>query len=147
MPKPITPLVSVDAFITNDSGEVLLIKRADSGVWATPGGFVDVGETPAAGVVREVMEETGLEIEVVQLLGVFSSLNYKYHYYKWTDNEVVQILFAAKIVGGTPTHTDEALDVQWFPQHDLPELFDGHNIRIQCGFDWLKGLTSAPHFE
>lgn len=147
MPKPVTPLVSCDAFITNEKHEVLLIKRPDSGVWATPGGFVNLGETSAECIVREVKEETGLDIEVTQLLGVFSTQNYEYKHYPWTDNEIVQILFAAKIVGGKAQSTEEALDLQWFAEHELPELYDGHEIRIRHGFKALADADLGAHFE
>lgn len=64
MPKPITPLVGADTFVVNERGEVCLIKRADNGLWALPGGCQDLGETPEHCAVREFREETGLEVRV-----------------------------------------------------------------------------------
>jgi len=71
MPKPVTPLVGCDAFVLNEQKQVLLIKRVDSDLWALPGGFHDLGETPAKCAARECLEETGYNIEVIRLLGFF----------------------------------------------------------------------------
>jgi 8-oxo-dGTP pyrophosphatase MutT (NUDIX family) len=65
-----TPMVMGDALVINDAGEILLIRRADSGLWATPGGAFDVGETAAEGAVRECREETGWQVKPVALIGV-----------------------------------------------------------------------------
>ncbi|HEX9921728.1 MAG TPA: NUDIX hydrolase N-terminal domain-containing protein, partial [Anaerolineae bacterium] len=62
-----------DAAIIDETGRILLIKRADNQMWAMPGGGMDVGETPAEGVVREALEETGLRVEPLTLVGVYDS--------------------------------------------------------------------------
>ena len=68
----ITPKIGTDAAIFNNKGEVLLMERSDGSGWCLPCGFVEPNETPAEGVVREVYEETGLEVKVKQLVGVFT---------------------------------------------------------------------------
>lgn len=78
MPKPITPLVGTDTFVINEKSELCLIKRADNGLWALPGGCQELNETSAECARREYFEETGLIIEITKLLGVFSSLKYEY---------------------------------------------------------------------
>ena len=72
--KPITPLVGVDVFIPDSELRVLLIKRTDNGFWCTSEGSQDLGETTEECGVWEVLEETGFEIKINRLLGVFSSL-------------------------------------------------------------------------
>lgn len=57
----------------DDKGQILLIQRADNGKWAMPGGAFEVGETPAEGVVRETLEETGVPCRAMSLVGVFDS--------------------------------------------------------------------------
>jgi hypothetical protein len=68
-----TPLSVGDGAVINRDGQLLLIQRADNGMWAMPGGMLEVGETPSEGVVREVLEETGMHSRAVALVGVFDS--------------------------------------------------------------------------
>ena len=69
-----TPKVAVGAAVGNDQGEILLVQRADSGVWLYPTGWADVGYSAAEVVVKEVEEETGIEVEVVRLIAVLDGL-------------------------------------------------------------------------
>lgn len=147
MPKPISPIVSADSFVVNSRDEVCLIKRADNGLWALPGGCQDLGETPAHCAVREYREETGLDVRIVALLGVFSSQLYEYVTYPYRENEFCHLLFKAELVGGTETVSEETTDVRWFPEESLPEIFDGHLPRIMFGFDSMRDPFQKPHFE
>ncbi len=74
VPGYVTPKVAVGAAVGNDSGEILLVQRADSGVWLYPTGWADVGYSAAEVVVKEVEEETGIEVEVVRLIAVLDGL-------------------------------------------------------------------------
>ena len=74
VPGYVTPKVAVGAAVGNDKGEMLLVKRADSGVWLYPTGWADVGYSAAEVVVKEVEEETGIEVEVVRLIAVLDGL-------------------------------------------------------------------------
>ncbi len=146
MPKPITPLAACDVFVTNEKNEVLLIKRADNGYWALPGGCQDLGETPKECSARECLEESGYSIEITDLLGVFSSQRYKYVHYPWKENEFCHLLFKAKLLGGHPKTSEETLQVGWFSEDKIPPLSDGHEVRIQLGFRSLRG-EMKPYFE
>ncbi len=74
VPGYVTPKVAVGAAVGNDNGEMLLVQRADSGVWLYPTGWADVGYSAAEVVVKEVEEETGIEVEVVRLIAVLDGL-------------------------------------------------------------------------
>src|SRR5579884_3713337 len=67
------PFPVADGAVIDDDGRILLIQRADNSLWALPGGGLDVGETPAQGVVREVLEETGVTCEPLALVGIHDS--------------------------------------------------------------------------
>src|SRR5580704_13610523 len=100
MPAPQTPLVGADVFIPDEAGRVLLIRRADNGMWALPGGFHDLNETPATCAIRECLEETGLYIRITGLLGVFSSNRYPEINYPHKGGKYVHILFLAEKIDG-----------------------------------------------
>jgi len=147
MPKPITPLVGADTFVVNEDRELCLIRRADNGLWALPGGCQELNETPAECACREYYEETGLIIKITRCLGVFSSLKYEYKYYPYKDNVFVHLLFAGKLVGGTECKSDESISIKWFTEQNLPELSDGHSIRINYGFRMINTNEVSAYFE
>jgi 8-oxo-dGTP pyrophosphatase MutT (NUDIX family) len=116
-----TPFVGGHGVVIDDAGQVLLIRRADNGRWALPGGALEVGETPAEGVLREVLEETGLPCQAVALAGIYDS--------RWanldTSHHLYLVSFLCKplygATAGPPSHAIEVLDIQWFAEDALPE--------------------------
>lgn len=147
MPKPITPFVGCDVFVLNEKSEVLLIQRADNGLWALPGGCHDLGETPKQCAERECFEESGYVVKVTQLLGVFSSNCYEYINYPWKENEFCHLLFNAIVIGGNSKTSSESTKVGWFLESELPELSDGHKIRVLWAFESSRNLNLKPYFE
>src|SRR5258708_3656438 len=116
---PITPLVGADVFVPDAHGRVLLIRRADNGFWALPGGFHDVHETPATCAARECFEETGLAVRITQLLGIFSSNCYEEVNYPHRGGKYCHILFLAEAIGGTARPTSEAREIGYFTEHEI----------------------------
>lgn len=147
MPRPVTPFVGCDVFATDVQSRVLLVRRQDDGLWALPGGCQDLGETPAECARRECREETGFEIAVRRLLGVFSSRRYEYVHYPWKDNEFAHLLFAGEIIGGRAATAAETAAVAFFDERDLPPLSDGHTPRVLTGYRALRGNNFMPYFE
>lgn len=130
-----TPLAVGDAAVIDGEGRILLVRRADNGKWAMPGGALEVGETPAEGVAREVWEETGVDCRAVSLIGVFDSRfcgsASRHHLYHFTF--LCQPLSRRETE--RPLHANEVLDVGWFPEDELPEDMDaGHVSRIPEAF-------------
>jgi len=139
-----TPLAVGDAAVIDDRGHILLIRRADNGQWAMPGGALEVGETPAEGVVREAFEETGVHCRAVSLVGVFDSRfcgsTSRHHLYQFLF--LCEPLDRAQVEG--PSHANEVTDVGWFPESRLPEDIEGgHALRIPQAFRVWHGDTRA----
>jgi mutator protein MutT len=94
-------------------GRILLGRRAIEpgyGKWVFPGGFVDRGETVEAAAIRETREEMSVEIEVADILNVYS----------YASRPVVIVVFAAEIVAGEPRAADECLEVRAFAPQEIP---------------------------
>jgi ADP-ribose pyrophosphatase YjhB (NUDIX family) len=148
MAMPVTPFVGCDTFLADDAGRVLLIRRADNGFWALPGGAVELDETPAECAQRECLEETGLHVRVTRLLGVFSSLRYAEVNYPFKGRVYCHVLFQGQIAGGAPlSTTNETSELDWFAEARLPPLSDGHEPRIHVGFQLLRDPQAPPYFE
>ena len=117
----VTPKVAVGAAVGNDEGQLLLIQRADSGVWLYPTGWCDVGYSAAEVVVKEVEEETGIVAEPVRLIAVLDGLRLG-----MTRIPLYSLVFHCRAVGGTlDPHPLECADVGWFSPDDLPSPLVG----------------------
>ncbi len=116
IPGYTTPKVAVGAAVTNDKGELLLIQRADSGVWLYPTGWCDVGYSAPEVVVKEVLEETGIEVEPIRLIGVLDGMRLGA-----SRIPLYSLLFFCRAVGGDLVlHPLECTDAGWFTRDNLP---------------------------
>lgn len=123
---------SVSAVVLRE-GRLLLQQRADSGQWGLPGGSVEIGETVTAAAAREVWEETGFDVAVGRLVGVYSDP--RFQVVRYPDGRVwhyVNLCFACDLVGGQARLAPgETLAVDWFPPDALPpDLVGLHRRRI-----------------
>lgn len=111
---------SVNVAVRNDHGELLLIRRTDNDNWAMPGGAMDPGETMAQAAVRETQEETGIDCDITDLVGIYTNPD---HVILYTSNGEVRqecsFLFAARVLGGRPTPSSESSEVRWVAPHDI----------------------------
>ena len=128
--------LSVSAVVWRVPGarELLLMQRSDNGQWGLPGGYVEPGESVSQAVVREVREETGVEIEPGRLIGVYSDpCRQVIAYPDGARVQAVNLCFEARAVGqGEPTTPEETLATGFFPADGLPSpLVPIHTIRIQ----------------
>jgi 8-oxo-dGTP pyrophosphatase MutT (NUDIX family) len=122
-------LPSVSAVVRNDAGELLLAQRADDGHWAVVSGFVEPGEQPASAAVREVLEETGLEVEPLRLS---SAVTHPHTYPNGDRCVYLNLGFHCRLLGGEArVNDDESLDVRWFPPGRLPALDEHARLVIR----------------
>src|SRR5579884_4204091 len=120
------PTIGVNVAIFRD-GKILLTKRDDYHVWCLPGGHIDPGETFPQAAVREAREETGYEVSLTRLIGVYSRP-------QWDMYHI--LLFAAKVTDGTEQcQPDEVVDIGFFRPEEIPDaLFLGQRQRILDAF-------------
>lgn len=119
--------------------KILLTKREDFEVWCLPGGHTDPGESIAQTAIREAREETGLEVSLCQLVGLYSRPG-------WQNGYNVA-LFTAEVVGGEmQPQVEEVIDIGWFDPDELPpDIIVGHRQRILDAFAGIGG--SAVYSE
>lgn len=143
VPGYVTPKVAVGAVVGNDAGEVLLVKRPDSGIWLYPTGWADVGYSPAEVAVKEVAEETGIECEVVQLLAVVDGQRMGF-----TRFGMYLLLFHCRAVGGSlQPHPLETAGLGWFGRETLPAATAGAGWWGPMAFAAIDGGQLAASFE
>ena len=135
-----TPGLTSDAVVLRGD-EVLLVKRAKepgAGTWALPGGFCDVGERTAETCLRELKEETGLDGEIVDLLGVYDDPG------RDPRGHVVSVAYVVRVApDARPRAGDDAAEVAWFDLDDLPETAFDHAEVLADAADWLDAGGEA----
>jgi ADP-ribose pyrophosphatase YjhB (NUDIX family) len=141
----VTPKAAVGAVVGNDAGELLLVQRADSGVWLYPTGWADVGYSPAEVAVKEVEEETGIHCVPERLIAVLDGLRLGF-----TSIPLYSLVFHCRAVGGDlEPHPLECADVGWFAEDALPEPLAGAERWGPQAFAAIRGehvdvLFDAP---
>ena len=143
VPGYVTPKITVGAVVGNDDGELLMVQRADSGVWLYPTGWADVGYSPAEVVVKEVKEEAGIDCEVVRPIAVLDGQRRGF-----TRIPLVSLVFHCRATGGTPTpHPLECLDVGFFAEDSLPDPTAGADLWAAHAFRAIRGEDVPVLFD
>jgi 8-oxo-dGTP pyrophosphatase MutT (NUDIX family) len=128
-PQANSLVVGSSAVVVDDEGRILLQRRSDSGNWALPGGAMDISETLAASAIREVKEETGFDVHIERIVGIYSD---PAHVFAYSDGEVRQefsICLACTIVGGSLAVSHESTDVRFVSVAELEGLEMHPSIR------------------
>jgi ADP-ribose pyrophosphatase YjhB (NUDIX family) len=138
---PDRPILGVGALIFDEQHRILLVQRGGEplrGWWSLPGGVLETGESLAAGVCREVSEETGLVVEPIRMLTIFERIMpdaqgcTEYHY--------VLVDYICRITGGTLAAADDCAALRWVRREELPEidrLTEGTLGVIESAYEWL----------
>ena len=122
---------STTAVVTDDKDRVLLVKRRDNDLWTLPGGGMDLGESIVETAVREVKEDTGLDVEVTGLIGVYTNPR---HVIAYTDGEVRQqfsLCFSTRLIGGQLHVDSESTDIAWTRPQDIESLSMHPSMRLR----------------
>jgi 8-oxo-dGTP diphosphatase len=121
MADPPRHSVSVAAAVVRDDGRVLVIRRRDNGRWEPPGGILELDETIEDGLVREVEEETGLDVKIDRLTGVYKNMTHG----------IVALVFRCHLVSGTPRPTVEARESAWLTPGEVRDrMSEAFAIRV-----------------
>ncbi|MCZ4118789.1 NUDIX domain-containing protein [Streptomyces sp. H39-S7] len=130
-PEPNSLVVAASAVVTDDEGRILLQRRSDNDLWALPGGGMDMTDSLPGTAIREVKEETGLDVEITGLVGTYTDPR---HVIAYSDGEVrrqFNVCFTARIVGGRPAISDESTELRFIAPDDLADLAMHHTQRLR----------------
>jgi ADP-ribose pyrophosphatase YjhB (NUDIX family) len=131
---------AASAVVADQAGAILLIERTDNALWTIPGGGMEVGETIAQTAIREVKEETGLDVAVQRLVGIYSDPR---HVVEYSDGEIRQqfsVCFACAITGGHLATSSESRRVGFFMPEKINAMPVHESIRLRIR-DYLESHT------
>ena len=130
-PRATRVVPAASAVVTDEDGRLLLAKRTDNDLWTIPGGTMEPGETIAETAVREVKEETGIDVEVVSLVGIYSNPQ---HVVEYSDGELRQqfsVCFECRRIGGEVATSDETSEVGYFSPDEIETMGIHPSIRLR----------------
>jgi ADP-ribose pyrophosphatase YjhB (NUDIX family) len=143
VPGYVTPKVAIGAIVGNAAGQLLLVQRADSGIWLYPTGWADVGYSPAEVAVKEVAEETGVECEPRRVLAVIDGQRMGFSRFA-----MYMLLFHCTATGGAlQRHPLECADVGWFGPDSLPATTAGAEWWGPMAFAAINGEDFPTAFD
>ncbi len=143
IPGYVTPKTAVGAIVGNHQKELLLVQRADSGVWLYPTGWADVGYSPAEIVAKEVLEETGIRVRPTRLLSVVDGMQRGF-----TTVPMYSMIFYCEPIGGDlKAHPLECLDVGWFGEEALPTPLAAIGGWVKMAFSAINGQHGETYFD
>jgi ADP-ribose pyrophosphatase YjhB (NUDIX family) len=140
-----TPKVDVRGVVFKNN-QILMVKENIDDKWALPGGFCDIGLSPSENVVKEIKEESGYDVIPIKLIALLDKNKHPhppepYHYYK--------IFILCEIIGGEATLGIETNNIQFFSQHNLPQLSTNRNTESQINtlFEFLRTPEKETLFD
>lgn len=129
------------AVFSDDKKKILLTQRKDNSQWCLPGGKVEAGESVSEACQREVLEETGLSVEIIRLIGVYSSPNQLLEYADGNKIHLIALCFEARVIGGKLVLNDETTDFGYFDLKEIAnlDLMLNHRERLSDIFSQNAG--------
>jgi ADP-ribose pyrophosphatase YjhB (NUDIX family) len=141
-PQPNSLVPAASAVVVDSDGRLVLQRRADNDLWALPGGAMEIGESVAGTVVREVREETGLDVQPEYVIGVYTDPD---HVFAYDDGEVRQeysVCVACRVISGSLQISDESTELGTFTPEEAEHLPMHPRIRARL-VDFLAGERGA----
>lgn len=137
-----THIVAAGGLIINDKSEILLVKNPRKG-WEYPGGIIEPGETLPQGLIREIKEETGVNVEIINIVGVYSNTKKKKGYNGVEEiPTIVTIDFICKYISGDLTTSDESIEVKWFSKEEaLNAVNPKQQLRFRRALDYKSAFS------
>ena len=142
-PKATSIVPSTTAVVQDSVGHIVLVRRKDNDLWALPGGGMEPGESIEDTAVREVLEETGLVVEVTGLIGVYTN---PHHVMEYSDGEVRQqfsLCYATELKGGELRIDDESTDIAWVSIEEIESLMMHPSMRLRI--DHFRERRREPY--
>jgi len=135
-----TPKVICRAAVFDDAQRILMVRETADGRWTLPGGWIDVGDSPAGATEREVWEETGYQVRAVKLAAVFDK---RRHPHPPAVHHAYLMFFVCELMGGEATPSVETSEVAWVERGSLPELSSGRAVEPQIDRMWDHAADPA----
>jgi ADP-ribose pyrophosphatase YjhB (NUDIX family) len=142
-PEPNSLVVAASAVVADDQGRILLQRRRDNDLWSLPGGGMEMTDSLPGAAVREVKEETGLDVEITGLVGTYTDPR---HVIAYTDGEVrrqFNVCFTARVTGGELAISDESTELRFIAVEEVDDLPIHHTQRLRISH-FLEG-RDRPH--
>lgn len=135
-------LVFAGGCVFDTDGKVLLQCRGDSKKWGFPGGAIELGETPEMAAIREVKEETGLDVKVSSLIGIYTDCDMEYP--NGDKAHSICIVYELDMIGGQlKCDNDETVNLKYFALDEMPELFCKQHEEIKNDLQKQKNGASS----
>ena len=145
-PAPSSLVPSANTIVVNESADILLICRTDNGNWSLPGGAMDLGESLGQTAIRETLEETGIEVRLTGVSGIYTNPN---HVLEYTSNGEVRqefsVVFTAEKVGGQRTPSSESSQVEWVASGDA--LSRQMHASMKKRIEHFLSAASEPYWD
>lgn len=137
-----THIVASGGVITNNKDEVLLVKNPRKG-WEYPGGIIEPGETLPQGLIREIKEETGVDVEIINVVGIYSNTKKKKGYNGVEEVPmIVTIDFVCKYISGDLRTSEESIEVKWFSKEEaLKVVNQKQQLRFRRALNYQAGFS------
>ncbi|OPF79340.1 DNA mismatch repair protein MutT [Streptomyces antioxidans] len=133
-PEPNSLVVAASAVVTDEEGRILLQRHRDSGLWALPGGGMEMSDSLPGAAVREVKEETGLDVEITGLVGTYTDPRNVIVYSGGEVRRQFNVCFTARVVSGRLAISDGSAELRCVLERDLDALSTHHTQRLRLRY-------------